>query len=77
MLQTLFLGDMKDVDPETGHYMERFWPAMFRNEEYCCWDEGDVEDGAEVNDQGQLARGRWHVTPQNVAADVGFTNKAR
>ena len=74
MLQEFFLGDMKDVNPETGHYMERFWPAMFRNEEYCCWGKDDVSD-VELNDQGQLARGRWHVTPQGVEVDVGFANK--
>lgn len=74
MLQDLFLGDMKSIDPETGHYMERFWLAMFRNEEYCCWDPSEISD-AKVNDQGQLAKGKWHETPQGVEVDVGFTNK--
>lgn len=75
MLQDLFLGDMKSVDPETGHYLERFWLAMFRNEEYCCWDASDISD-TDLNDQGQLAKGRWHVTPQGIEVDLGFTNKA-
>ena len=74
MLKDLFLGDMKSINPETGHHLERFWMAIFRNEEYCCWDASDVSE-AELNDQGQLARGRWHVTPQGVKVDVGFTNK--
>ena len=74
MLNELFLGDMKSIDPETGHYLERLWLAIFRNEEYCCWDASDVSE-AELNDQGQLARGRWHVTPQGVKVDVGFTNR--
>ena len=72
-LEDLFLGDMESVDPETGHYLERFWPAMFRNEEYCCWDASEISD-AELNDQGQLAKGKWHETPQGVEVDVGFTN---
>ena len=75
MLDDLFRGEMKSVDPETGHYLERFWPAMFRNEEYCCWDPSEISD-AELNDQGQLAKGRWHETPQDIEVDVGFTNKA-
>ena len=75
MLQDLFLGDMKSIDPETGHYMERFWLAMFRNEEYCCWDASEISD-AKLNDQGQLAKGKWHETPQGVEVDEGFTNKS-
>ena len=74
MLQDLFLGEMKSIDPETGHYMERFWLAMLRPEEYCCWDGSDVSD-VEFNEQGQLAKGKWHRTPQGVKVDVGFTNK--
>ena len=74
MLEELFLGDMKAVDPETGHFFERFWPAVFRHEEYCCWDGSEVSE-EEFNDQGQLAKGRWHETPQGVEVDVGFTNK--
>ena len=74
MLEELFLGEMKAVDPETGHYFERFWPAVFRHEEYCCWDKSEISE-EEFNDQGQLAKGRWHETPQGVEVDVGFTNK--
>ena len=74
MLEELFLGDMKAIDPETGHYWERFWPAVFRHEEYCCWNESEISE-EEFNDQGQLAKGRWHETPQGVKVDVGFTNK--
>ena len=73
MLEDLFLGEMKSVDPETGHYMERFWPAMFRKEEYCCWDQSEVSETG-FNDQGQLAKGKWHRTPRGVEVDVGFTN---
>ena len=36
MLAELFEGEMKHVDPETGHYMERFWLATFCPKEYCC-----------------------------------------
>lgn len=75
MLEELFLGEMKAIDPETGHYFERFWPTVFRHEEYCCWDASEVSD-AELNDQGQLAKGRWHETPQGVEVDVGYTNKS-
>lgn len=75
MLEDLFLGEMKSIDPETGHYFERFWLALFRNEEYCCWDASEISD-AEFNDQGQLAKGRWHETPQGVELDVGYTNKS-
>ncbi|CAF9936177.1 MAG: hypothetical protein ALECFALPRED_006723 [Alectoria fallacina] len=74
MLEDLFLGEMKCVDPETGHYFERFWPTLFRHEEYCCWDASEISD-VELNDQGQLAKGRWHATPRDVEVDVGFTNK--
>lgn len=74
MLEELFLGDMKSVDPETGHYTERLWLAMFRPEEYCLWDESEIPD-AETNDQGQLAKGKWHRTPRGVDLDVGFANK--
>ena len=74
MLRDLFLGEMKSVDPETGHYLERFWPALFRRDEYCCWDLSEVSE-KEFNDQGQLAKGRWHRTPRGVEVDVGFSNK--
>ncbi len=75
ILEELFLGEMESIDPETGHYMERFWPAMFRHEEYCCWDPSEISH-VELNDQDQLAKGRWHVVPQGVEVDVGFTNKS-
>ena len=69
------MGEMESIDPETGFYMERFWPVMFRHEEYCCWDPSEISH-AELNDQGQLAKGRWHEVPQGVEVDVGFTNKS-
>ena len=49
MLEELFLGDMEAVDPETCHYWERFWPAVFSHEEYCCWDESEISE-EEFND---------------------------
>lgn len=63
-----FTGEMYHVNPETGHYLERFWLAMWKPEEYAVWSEGDVAE-VERNGQGQLARGRWHVTPQEVEVD--------
>ncbi len=73
MLGELFEGDMKQNDPETGHYMERFWLATFCPEEYCCWTETEVSE-VERNAQGQLAKGRWHKTPPGVEIDEGHTN---
>lgn len=73
MLADLFEGEMEHPDPETGHFMERFWPATFCPEEYCCWTEAEVSE-AERNGQGQLAKGRWHKTPKGVAVDEGYTN---
>ncbi|MCJ1459084.1 hypothetical protein MMC28_009461 [Mycoblastus sanguinarius] len=68
MLQEFFLGEMAHVNPETGHLMERFWLAMWRPEEYCCWEESEISV-TERNSQGQLAKGRWHRTPHGVAVD--------
>ena len=73
MLADLFEGEMEQNDPETGHYMERFWLATFSPEEYCCWTEADMSK-AERNEQGQLARGKWHKTPPGVEVDEGHTN---
>jgi len=70
LLQTLFLGEMAHVNPETGHYMERFWLAIWRPEEYICWDETQDTASGERNKQGQLAKGRWHRTPKGVRSDV-------
>ncbi len=67
LLEEFFLGDMYHVNPETGHHLERFWLAMWNPSEYMCWDASDVAKETR-NKQGQLARGRWHVTPK--LADV-------
>lgn len=37
ILDTFFLGDMAHVNPETGHYMERFWLAMFNPAQQSTW----------------------------------------
>lgn len=73
MLADLFEGEMAHIDPETGHFMERLWLATFCPEEYCCWTEAEVSE-AERNEQGQLAKGRWHRTPPGVEVDEGHTN---
>ena len=73
MLADLFEGEMEHNDPETGHYLERFWLAMFSPQEYCCWTEAEVSK-TERNAQGQLAKGRWHKTPRGVEVDEGYTN---
>ncbi len=70
LLQTMFLGGMAHVNPETGHYMERFWLAMWRPEEYICWDATKDTACEERNKRGQLAKGRWHRTPKGVRSDV-------
>ena len=64
VLHEFFLGDMAHVNPETGHHMERFFLAIWNPSEYCCWDK--VKDVAREkrNAQGQLAKGRWHITPR-------------
>ena len=75
MLADLFEGEMKHNDPETGHYLERFWLAIFCPQEYCCWTEAEVSK-VERNAQGQLAKGRWHKTPPGVEVDEGYTNQS-
>ena len=75
MLAELFEGEMKHNDPETGHYLERFWLAIFSPQEYCCWTEAEVSK-VERNAQGQLAKGRWHKTPPGVEVDEGYTNRS-
>ena len=63
LMQEFFSGEMAHVNPETGHFIERFWQAMF-SDEYICWDlERDVSI-EKRNQWGQLARGRWHITPR-------------
>lgn len=70
LLQQMFLGDMAHVNPETGHYMERFWLAMFNPDEYILWDDAEVADN-ERNSDGQLAKGRWYRTPTGSDTDLG------
>ena len=62
------------MNPETGHLMERFWLAIWNPEQYVCWDrERDVAKERR-NEWGQLARGRWHVTPVGVEVDPGIVD---
>ena len=68
MLEDLFLGEMQHVNPETGHFWERFWLAMFNPKEYACAKEEDVA-AKERNELGQLAKGKWHRTPKWVEVD--------
>ena len=68
MLEEFFLGDMAHVNPETGHIMERFWLAMWNPSQYVCLHDGDVAS-EERNEQGQLAKGKWHQTPRWVEFD--------
>jgi hypothetical protein len=76
LLREFFEGDMAHVNPETGHYMERFWLAMWRPDEYICWDnEKDISE-EERNSQGQLAKGRWLRTPKWVEVDERTVCKA-
>lgn len=70
LLQQMFLGEMAHVNPETGHYMERFWLAMFNPAEYVQWDDSDLSK-AERNKDGQLAKGRWYRTSMGSAVDLG------
>lgn len=70
LLSKMFLGDMAHVNPETGHYMERFWLAMFNPMEYVQWEVADIAD-SERNKDGQLAKGRWYRTPMGSAIDLG------
>ncbi|KAL9024084.1 MAG: hypothetical protein Q9196_006775, partial [Gyalolechia fulgens] len=70
LLEKLFLGDMAHVNPETGHYMERFWLAMFNPDEYIQWSVDELAD-AERNEDGQLAKGKWYRTPTGSAIDLG------
>ena len=74
LLQTFFLGDMADINPETGHLMERFWLAIWDPEEYICWDRKKDTAAEQRNKWGQLARGRWHVTPVGVEVDPGIVD---
>ncbi|KAI4205504.1 MAG: hypothetical protein LQ350_000283 [Teloschistes chrysophthalmus] len=70
LLEKMFLGDMAHVNPETGHYMERFWLAMFNPDEYVQWEISDVST-IKRNKDGQLAKGRWYHTPMGSAVDLG------
>ncbi|KAI4153491.1 MAG: hypothetical protein L6R39_001558 [Caloplaca ligustica] len=70
LLERMFLGDMAHVNPETGHYMERFWLAMFNPDEYVQWTHADRAE-SERNKDGQLAKGHWYRTPTGSATDLG------
>ncbi|KAG8525584.1 uncharacterized protein KY384_009228 [Bacidia gigantensis] len=75
LLNELFLGDMAHINPETGHFWERFWLAMWNPKEYVSWHEDDVAK-EERNEQGQLAKGKWHRTPRNVDVDEYISGPA-
>lgn len=70
LLERMFLGKMAHVNPETGHYMERFWLAVFNPDEYIQWTQAEVSK-AERNGDGQLAKGRWYRTPVGSVVDLG------
>ncbi|KAL8677516.1 MAG: hypothetical protein Q9186_006058 [Xanthomendoza sp. 1 TL-2023] len=70
LLNKMFLGEMAHVNPETGHYMERFWLAMFNPDEYVQWEESDIAAGRR-NPAGQLAKGHWYRTPTGSSIDLG------
>ncbi|KAL8803813.1 MAG: hypothetical protein Q9182_002945 [Xanthomendoza sp. 2 TL-2023] len=70
LLDKMFLGEMAHVNPETGHYMERFWLAMFNPKEYVQWEVSDIADSRR-NPAGQLAKGHWYRTPTGSAIDLG------
>ncbi|KAL8867798.1 MAG: hypothetical protein Q9174_005429 [Haloplaca sp. 1 TL-2023] len=74
LLEKMFLGDMAHPNPETGHYMERFWLAMFNPEEYVQWSKYDISY-SERNDAGQLAKGRWYRIPTGSATDLGAARR--
>ncbi|KAL8708481.1 MAG: hypothetical protein Q9220_006639 [cf. Caloplaca sp. 1 TL-2023] len=70
LLNKMFLGEMAHVNPETGHYMERFWLAMFNPGEYVQWTTSDIST-SERNGDGQLAKGHWYRTPTGSTTDFG------
>ncbi|KAL8817439.1 MAG: hypothetical protein Q9223_003724 [Gallowayella weberi] len=70
LLNKMFLGEMAHVNPETGHYMERFWLAMFNPNEYVQWEASEVADSRR-NSAGQLAKGHWYRTPTGSSIDLG------
>lgn len=70
LLERMFLGDMAHINPETGHYMERFWLAIFEPNEYVQWENADLAKN-ERNIHGQLSKGRWYRTPKGSAVDLG------
>lgn len=74
LLEKMFLGEMAHVNPETGHYMERFWLAMLNPDEYIQWSLMDIMDN-ERNQDGRLARGRWYRTPTGTAVDLGANRR--
>lgn len=58
LAEAMFGGSMAVNDPETGHFMEKFWLALWKPEEYVCWAAEDISR-EERNGIGQLAKGRW------------------
>ncbi|KAI9696602.1 MAG: hypothetical protein M1836_005621 [Candelina mexicana] len=73
LLEEFFSGDMAHINPETGHFMERFWLAIWNPSEYAIWHDDDIAS-EERNEQGQLARGRWHVVPKYKEVDERIFN---
>ncbi|KAL8955623.1 MAG: hypothetical protein Q9183_006579 [Haloplaca sp. 2 TL-2023] len=74
LMDNMFLGEMAHVNPETGHYMERFWLAMFNPSEYIQYSPSDIAT-TQRNEAGQLAKGKWYRTPTGSAVDLGATRR--
>lgn len=60
LLGAIFGGTMATNDPEAGHFLEKFWLALWKPEEYVCWKQEEISQ-VERNAVGHLARGRWKV----------------
>ncbi|KAI4162164.1 MAG: hypothetical protein LQ342_004183 [Letrouitia transgressa] len=71
LLEELFLGEMAHVNPETEHYMERFWLAMWNPREYSMiHPPGIPPSSLHRNSLGQLAKGYWFRAPKGALMDV-------
>lgn len=68
VMQEFFSGDMAQINPETGHLMERFWQGIL-SPKYVCWDKVKDASEEERNQWGQRAIGRWHITPKDMDVD--------
>ena len=68
LMEEMFGGSLAHVNPMTGHYLERFWLAIFNPREYILYP-GEQPAKEQYNKQGQLSKGNWHVTPKGVLQD--------